>query len=118
MQAVKNRNMGVQVLLMIVTFGLYSVYWFYQVCSEMKLITKNEEISPMLWTVLLFVPFGPLYSYYQFSIVYEKFGSEKVNRWILFILWLFFAPAIWFMVQRDLNRISIQGLPSADGALT
>jgi hypothetical protein len=98
------RNMIVQVLLMIVTFGLYGIYWFWSSSDQLKYVTKDESASPVLWTVLLFVPFGCLYSYYCYSEIYEKVGTEKINKWILFILWFFFSPAVWFLVQRDLNR--------------
>ncbi len=55
---IKYRNMILQVLLMIVTCGFYSFYWFYQVTRELKDDTRNEDASPGLWTVLLFIPFG------------------------------------------------------------
>lgn len=100
--------MGLQVLLMIVTFGLYGIYWFWSASEELKIAAKDPDASPVLWTVLLFVPFGCIYSYFQFSELYEKVGTEKINKWILLILWLFFSPAIWFLVQRDLNRLAQQ----------
>lgn len=106
MQTVKNRNMGLQVLLVIVTLGIYIVYWFYQTASEMKEVVKDPEAKPTLWTILLFVPVANIYSYFMYSELYEKMCSEKINKWILLILWFFFSPAIWFLVQRDLNRIA------------
>ena len=96
--------MGTQVLLMIVTFGIYAIYWFYQTACELKIVAKDNEAKPGLWTVLLFVPFGSLYSWFMYSEMYEKVGTEKINKWILFILWIFFSPAVWFLVQRDLNK--------------
>lgn len=104
MAYIKRRNMAVQVLLMIVTFGIYSIYWFYSVAMEMKEIAKDQNASPALWTVLLFIPFGSIYSSYKFSELYENISAERFNRWLLFILWIVFAPAVWFIVQSDLNR--------------
>lgn len=112
MTSIKNRNMGVQILLMIVTFGIYGIYWFYQTACELKMVAKNNEAKPGLWTVLLFVPFGSLYSWFMYSEMYENIGTEKINKWILFILWMFFPPAIWFLVQRDLNQWSQTALPA------
>ncbi|MEQ1722704.1 MAG: DUF4234 domain-containing protein [Pseudobdellovibrio sp.] len=108
MNQVKNRNMGLQVLLVIVTFGIYIIYWFYQTATELKAVTKNAEAAPTLWTILLFIPIGNIYSYFMYSELYEKVCSEKINKWILLVLWIFFSPAIWFLVQRDLNRIAVQ----------
>lgn len=101
---IKYREMPVQVLLMIVTLGLYSIYWFYQTAVELKSITDDTEASPTLWTVLLFVPFGAIYSFYKYSEMYERAALERLDRWILFLLWIVFSPAVWFIVQTDLNR--------------
>jgi hypothetical protein len=102
--AVKYREMLVQVLLMIVTIGLYSIYWFYQTAQELKTITGDAEAAPALWTVLLFVPFGAIYSWYKYAELYERAADAKVDRWVLFLLWIVFSPAVWFIVQTDLNR--------------
>jgi hypothetical protein len=100
---IKKRNMVSQVLLMIVTCGIYAIYWFYQTASELKNIANDQEASPGLWTFLLFVPFGAFFSYYKYGELYEKISTERFNRWLLFVLWLVFSPAVWFIVQKDLN---------------
>ncbi|KAB2879969.1 DUF4234 domain-containing protein [bacterium] len=101
---VKKRNMVAQVFLVIITLGIYAIYWFYQTASELKGIANDPEASPGLWTVLLFIPFGAFYSYYKYGELYEKVSTEKMNRWLLFVLWLVFSPAVWFLVQMDLNK--------------
>lgn len=108
MAQVKYRNMFVQVILIIVTFGLYAFYWFYQTATELKAVTKDVEASPTLWTVLLFVPFANIYSYYMFAELYERVCTEKLNRWIILLLWVLFPPAVWFLVQRDLNTLALK----------
>lgn len=106
MEQIKYRNMPVQVILVIVTFGFYAVYWFFQTTNELKVIVKDSEAAPTLWTILLFIPFGNIYAYYKFSELYEKVCTEKINKWLLFLLWLCFSPAIWFLVQKDLNKLA------------
>jgi hypothetical protein len=101
---IKKRNMVAQVFLVIITLGIYVIYWFYQTASELKGIANDSEASPGLWTVLLFVPFGAFYSYYKYGELYEKVSTEKMNRWLLFVLWLVFSPAVWFIVQMDMNK--------------
>lgn len=108
---IKKRNLFVQVLLMIVTFGIYAIYWFYVTASEMKEITKDADAAPGLWTFLFFIPLGAFYSQYQYSKLYEKICSEKLNKWVIFIIGLVLAPAVWFLVQTDLNKL-------ADGSST
>lgn len=109
---VKYREMWIQVILVIVTFGIYVIYWFYQTVTEIKGLAGDTEISPTLLTVLLFVPFGAIYSHYKYGEVFEKISSERLNRWILFLLWLFFSPAVWFIVQTELNKRATYGWPS------
>lgn len=105
MQAqIKRRNMFVQVLLMIVTFGIYAIYWFYQTASEMKTIANEPNAQVGLWTVLLFVPFGGLYSFYKYGELFEKTGEEKLSRWITWLLWLAIPLVVWILVQLDLNK--------------
>jgi hypothetical protein len=101
---VKERNMWAQVGLVIITLGIYVIYWFYQTATELKYLANDPQASPGLWTVLLFIPFGCIYSHYKYGELYEKVSSEKLNRWIIFILWFVFSPAVWFIVQTDLNR--------------
>jgi hypothetical protein len=100
--------MGLQVLIFLVTFGLYSIYWFYQTATELKSVAHDNEAAPGLWTVFLFIPLANLYAWFMYCELYEKVGSEKINKWILFILAFFFSPAIWFLVQRDLNKSALK----------
>ena len=106
MSEVKYRNMFVQLILVLVTFGFYAFYWFYQTCTELKSVAKDPEAAPTLWTVLLFIPFGTIYSFYKQAELYEKVCSEKLNKWVIFLLWLVFPPAVWFLVQNDLNKVA------------
>lgn len=101
---IKYRNMFVQVLLMIITFGFYAIYWFYQTACELKAIASDHNAEPGLWTVLLFIPFGCFYSYYKYGELYQTVSTEGLNRWLLFLLWLVFSPAVWIIVQMDLNK--------------
>ena len=101
---IKKRNMIGQVGLVIITLGIYAIYWFYKISEEMKFVGKDASASPALWTVLLFIPFGCIYSYYKFSELYEKISSDHFNKWLLFVLWFVFAPAVWFIVQNEMNK--------------
>jgi hypothetical protein len=111
---IRRRSMLMQVLLMVVTLGIYSIYWFYSVNVELKESARDESASPGLWTVLIFIPFGAIYSFYKFGELYEKWSSAHFNRWLFFVLHLVFSPAIWFIVQSDLNsRADVAALPAS-----
>ena len=49
---VKRRNMLGQVGLMIITLGIYAIFWFYWTACELKGLANDETASPGLWTVL------------------------------------------------------------------
>jgi fatty acid desaturase len=101
---IKKRNMIGQIGLVIITLGIYAIYWFYKISEEMKFLAKDASASPALWTVLLFVPIANIWSYYKFSEIYEKISSDNFNKWLLFVLWLVFSPAVWFIVQTEMNK--------------
>jgi len=96
--------MVAQIGLMVITCGLYAIYWFFDTAMEMKAVTNDQEASPALWTVLIFIPFGVIYSHYKYSQLYEKMTQGQFNLWLLFLLWIVFSPAVWFIVQMDLNK--------------
>jgi hypothetical protein len=101
---VKHRNMLVQVLLFFITFGLYGLYWFYATTDEMKNLLNDPDISPGLLTFLSIIPIVNLYALYKYSDLFEEVADDHTNRWLLFVLWIVFVPAIWFIVQTELNR--------------
>ncbi len=104
MAAVQERNMVVQVILMIVTFGFYGIYWFYVTCQELDGLAENASVSAGLLTFLLFIPIGNLYAWYKYAELYETVSRDHMNRWIVFLLVLVFLPAVWFIVQSELNK--------------
>ena len=100
---IKRRNMWMQVLLMIITLGIYGIYWFYVTSKEM-VEYKRLDGSPGFWTVLSLIPFVNLYADYKQGEAVEALTDGSVNRWIIFILWLVFSPAVWFITQTELNK--------------
>ena len=102
---IKRRNLMVQVLLFIVTFGIYGIYWFY-VTSKEIVEHKKLEGSPGLWTVLLFVPFGSFYSYWKHAKALQALTDDRYNWLLVYVLWLFFSPAVWAMTQIELNKLA------------
>ena len=101
---VKRRNMLVQVFLFIITFGIYGLYWFYSTSVEMRELANDPDANPALWTVLLILPPLAFYSHYKYAELFEDVADDGMSRWILFILWIVFCPAVWFIVQTELNR--------------
>ena len=100
---ITRRNMALQVLWMILTLGLYSLYWFYMTSREM-LDYKGLQGSPLLWLILLFIPFANLYSYWQHGRCVEALTDGKYNVLLMFLAWIVFSPIVWFITQMELNN--------------
>ena len=104
---IKRRNMGMQVVLAIVTLGIYIIYWFYVTSKEM-VEHKNLGGSPGLWTFLLFVPFGALFSYWKQGEAVEALTDKRYPGILIFVLWLVFSPAVWAITQMELNKLAVE----------
>ena len=104
---IKRRNMVMQVILMILTLGIYAIYWFHVTLNELHRANGKQE-SAGIWTFLLFVPFGSLFSYWRHSFEYSEFVSQKYPGIAIFLLGLVFSPVVWFLVQNDLNQAAGQ----------
>ncbi len=102
---IKRRNMWMQVLLEVVTLGIYGIYWFYVTAREM-VDHKELEGSAGLWTVLLFVSFGALYSWWKYGKAVESLTDGRYPGVLVFILWFVFSPAVWFITQTELNKLA------------
>ena len=100
---IKRRNMWVQVLLTIVTLGIYTIYWFHVTLGELYRANDTEDRRRWLWTVLYIIPIVQLFAYWHQGHQYESFVNGRYPGIAIFILWIVFGPAVWFLLQRDLN---------------
>ena len=100
---IKKRNLAVQILLTIVTLGIYAIYWYYVSYSEMNEY-RNLGENPVIWTILLFIPILNLMSFYKHAEAVEALTERNLNKWLVFIVWWAFAPAAWLITQLELNK--------------
>ena len=100
---IKNRNMGMQIVLYVITFGIYGIYWFY-VSSKEMVEYKKLEGSPGLWTVLFLIPIVNLYSYWKHSETVDALTDGQYNKILMFVLWIFINPVAWALTQIELNK--------------
>ena len=100
---IKKRNMAMQVVLYIVTFGIYGIYWYYVTTKEM-IEYKKLQGSPGLWTFLLFIPLINLISVWQYGKLVEAFTEGKYNGVLVFFLWIIgLGLVVWALTQSELN---------------
>ena len=107
---IKRRNMWVQVLLAIVTLGIYTIYWFYVTTEELHRANGNQDGGGCLWTILYVIPIADLFAFWHQGKEYDRFINGKYPGIAIFILWIVFPPVVWFLVQRDLNAAA-EGRP-------
>ena len=102
---IKYRNMAMQVVLVIMTLGIYALYWFYVTLDELHKSNGNSEGSGF-WTILSLIPFIQYFAYWHYANSYTEFVDERYPAITIFIVWVIFSPAVWFLVQSDLNKIA------------
>ena len=95
--------MVMQVVLVIMTLGIYALYWFYVTLDELHKANGNSEGSG-LWTILSLVPIIQHFAYWHYANAYTEFVDEKYPALVIFTIWVVFSPAVWFLVQSDLNK--------------
>lgn len=88
-------------LLMIVTCGLYGIYWFYRSSKFTK--EQGKDVNPVLRTVLLFIPFVNLVVIYLLFRDIKNIVKTKnitFNTPINFILFIFgWILSLWSMIN-------------------
>lgn len=99
----KKRSLGLQVVLAIVTLGLYTIYWIHITHKQLAEGT-SAEFNPVLRTIGVFIPI------YNLIVIWRTcHDAEAVTDQsgpILFLFWLVFAPVFWFLIQSGFNNIA------------
>lgn len=95
------RSMGKSILFMIISLGLYGIYWIHQYHVELK-AELGADYNPTMRTVGLIIPFYNLLVMWKTSQDTEKALDKSAG--LMFALWLFIAPIWWFMLQSEINE--------------
>ena len=95
--------MLVQFGLFIVTLGISAVYWHYVTLKELH-IANGKDVGAGWWTALRLVPLANLFAFWHYSSEADAFTGGKYPGFALFIMWIIFAPIVWFLVQTELNK--------------
>ena len=101
--AFQSRSLGKQVLFAIVTLGIYTIYWWHITNQQLHEGT-DAEFNPMMRTIGFFIPIYNFVVLWQFASDAEAVVDQ--DGLIIFLLYLFFAPAAWFLVQSGINDIA------------
>jgi hypothetical protein len=94
--AFSKQSLGIQVVLTIVTLGLYPLYWTYKTAKQLDAGT-NQSLMPILGII----PVLNLVAFWQVSSAAEAVTNQ--SKVIIFILFLVFGPISWYWVQSGIN---------------
>ena len=57
---IKKRNMIMQIVLMLITLGIYAIYWLYYTLRELH-IANGKDPGALPWAVLALIPLSDLW---------------------------------------------------------
>ena len=97
----KKRNIVIIVILALITFGLYSIFWYFMTRKEM--VSRGADI-PTAW--LVFVPIVGFWWLYKFCMGVEKVSAGKMSGMTLFILFIIVGLVGMAFAQDTLNKVA------------
>lgn len=92
-----------QVLFSIVTLSLYWLYWIHVTHKQLARGT-DADFNPTWRTIGLFIPIYNLIVIWRTAHDCEAVTDQ--GGVVLFLLWIVFVPALWYLVQTGINDIA------------
>lgn len=105
--AFANKSLAIQVVLTIVTLGLYPIYWHYSTAKQLNNGT-DYDISPALVTIAMLIPFGILYTWWKTGKAAEAVTDQSAAILFLFFLLGITSPLSWYFIQSGMNSAAAQ----------
>lgn len=103
----RNRSIGMMILLTIITFGLYLIYWSVSFQSELKHKT-HEGFGGLGHLLFLFLTFGIYYIIWNYQVGgrLKKIGGQDNGVLYLVLVLISFGWLTPFLIQMEANGIS------------
>lgn len=110
----KEKNIGVALILSIITCGIYSFFWFVSITDDVEYASDDNDISggiALLLTLITCGIYGIYWSYKmgkQIAIAQEKRGMIAKDNSILYLILNIIGLSIvnYCLIQSDLNDIA------------
>lgn len=113
---VKKKNIGLYIVLSIITCGLFSLYWLYCIADDMNTLNKEQNTATSAGMVLLFsiITCGiyQLYWFYKtgekINGIHMKNGDPSGNLHILYLVLGIFGLGIisYALIQSEINKVA------------
>lgn len=94
--AFDQKSLGIQIALVIVTAGLYALYWFYSTAQQLDQGT-DQDLMPILGII----PGVNIIAAWQIANAAEAVTDQ--SGIIMFVLFLVFGPISWYWIQSGMN---------------
>lgn len=101
----KKRSIGLCILYSIITFGIYSIFWYRNIARDVRTKTVVGPNPNDIW--LIFIPFYGIYAMIMYDYVLGKAFKEEFSLDYLFILLLLLGPIGLIIAQVKLNEVAI-----------
>ncbi len=75
----KSENIVANVLLSVVTLGIFYIIWLYRICKKIRIIEKRDTSCGVELICILLVPFYVLYWYYTRAKRMSEFAEANYN---------------------------------------
>ena len=96
----EKRSLAKMALLMLVTLGIYNLYWFVVTKDEMN---KMGAKVPTAW--ILLIPFvGVYYFYYKYAEAFSKYVNKNNSPIAYFALMCVLPVVSTFIFQNYINE--------------
>ena len=108
----KQRSIGMMILLTIVTLGIYALYWTAAFQSELKQKT-GQGFGGLAHLLLIFVTLGIYYIYWCYKVGERLEMAGTANNGILYLV-LVFVGLGWlnpFLMQSEANKVAPAEIP-------
>lgn len=113
---IQKRNIGVSILLSVITCGIYGLYWFVVLTDETKIVSNDNEGASGGVAVLLTIVTCGIYGFYWAYKMGERVDNAKAMRGIpgggssnilYLVLGIFGLQVVnYILIQDSLNKIS------------
>lgn len=115
-KGIQNRNIGICILLTLVTCGIYSYIWMYQMVEDLKTATGDANAPSGVMVVLLTLLTCGIYAWFWLYKAAELTNAAKEQRGmatdpnagIIYILLAVFGLGIISdcLIQNELNKLA------------
>ena len=108
---INKRNIGVCILLSIITLGIYGIYWLYLLVKNTRSIQKDTNDCTGEMLCLIFLPFYSLYWWYTRGEKVKQGFSEhnytSIGNGVIYLILSIFGLSIVSMaiMQSDFNSL-------------